>query len=125
MGDAGVIGRNNFLFNFFRSIRTQALAQLLSSIIAIPFFKSSNSRRLRSLSLLLMFHLLPMFIAELTDRIVNYDKPDLLHLAITQFGWLDLFTFTFVFIGSFIGSYALHRTEKARLASPQNEKNLT
>lgn len=125
MGDAGVIGRSDFLFNFFRSIRTQALAQLLCSIIAIPFFKSSNSKRLRASSLLLMFHLLPMFIAELIDRIINFDKPDLLHLAITHFGWFDLFLFTFVFIGSFIGSYALHRTEEARLASRQNEKSLT
>lgn len=123
MSDAGIRGQGSFLLQFFKILRDFALAQLLSSIVAIPFFKLSKLERLRNLSTSLMFNLIPMFFGELIDRIINNDKPDLLHLAIFRFDWFDLLVFIINFIGSCIGFYYAYRNQKRRLDSPQNEKN--
>lgn len=121
MDDTDVSG--TFLLNYFKTARTIILAQQLSLIIAMLFSKSSRAFKLRRLSIILSFPLLPIVIVELFDRIIHNDKADVLHLAILYFDWVDLFVFTVVFVGSSIGAFIVYgRNEKAKRASEENEK---
>lgn len=124
MAELGIKEQGVFFF-IFKALKNATLAQSLAFILATAFVKFSKQERLRTASAILMINLLPMFMVEFIDRIINNDKPDMLLLALFSFDWADLYFFTGSFIGYSLGQYMTYRKEKGRVASQQNEKQQT